>query len=111
MALPILALVLPLLGSGCAALDSRHISFTATSAYLQVSETEQDNVVFQGNPAAYTFAPIGFVSVLALDLLLYPVTFIHDLVVILRGDPEGPTVLGSYAYNYRTTIRSLIAVR
>lgn len=91
-------------------MDSRHISFTATSAYLKISETPQDNLVFHNAPSAYTFAPIGFAGVLTLDLIMLPVTFIHDLVQTLRGVPPGRAEVGTYAHRYRGSIRTLIAV-
>ena len=106
-----LAVLIPILGSGCAAFSSRHISFTATCSYLQISKTPEDNQVYQNQPMAYTFAPIGVVGLLALDLILLPITFIHDTIQSMRDVSDDPFPYGTYASQYRRTLRSVISVR
>ncbi|MCZ6688223.1 MAG: hypothetical protein O7H41_01265 [Planctomycetota bacterium] len=106
-----LAVLIPILGSGCAAFSSRHISFTATCSYLQISKTPDDNRVYENHPMAYTFAPIGAVGLLALDILLLPITFIHDTIQSMRGVSDEPFKYGTYASRYRRTIHSVISVR
>ena len=109
----LLLAALLLISSGCVAFSPRHIGFTASSSYLKISRNHQDNLVYHEQRSAYTLAPIGFVALLALDIILLPLTLTHDLIVSLRADEsvEVPAPAGTYTHKYRNAIHSIIAVR
>lgn len=93
---------------GCVAVSPRHVGGTATSAYLRISKVDLDNRTFQGKPQAYVLAPVGFVGVIILDTLMFPITLVHDCIATLRQDAEIPAPPGTFTHTYRSTIRGLI---
>lgn len=81
-----------------------------TSSFLRVSKSRKDNLLYHDRPTVYALLPLSFPALLALDLILLPVTLINDAYQSLSGAPDEPPHEQSFPNRFRDSVHSVISV-